>query len=137
MMELSLKRMQTYFSATALLLVVLLLAVACSNPVDRDSSSDSASSTPADDPQASPTQVPVMVIVTPTAGNPDQVPDSSTESDVPLEIPDTYVVEDGDTLYAISSKFGIELAALVEANGLTDPNGIFVGQELIIPKPGQ
>lgn len=49
--------------------------------------------------------------------------------------PQTYVVQPGDTLMAISRRFGVELAALVEANSIANPNLIYVGQRLLIPSP--
>ncbi len=48
----------------------------------------------------------------------------------------TYVVQPGDTLFIISLKFGVSQAALISANGITNPNLIFVGQRLIIPSAG-
>ncbi len=44
-----------------------------------------------------------------------------------------YIVQSGDTLYSIAIRFGISLTALTEINGITDPNQLFPGQELIIP----
>jgi murein DD-endopeptidase MepM/ murein hydrolase activator NlpD len=44
-----------------------------------------------------------------------------------------YIVQSGDTLYSIAIRFGISLTALTETNGITDPNQLFPGQELIIP----
>ncbi|MGH1488851.1 MAG: LysM peptidoglycan-binding domain-containing protein [Acidimicrobiales bacterium] len=45
----------------------------------------------------------------------------------------SYVVEPGDTLSVIAEQFGVTVAALSEANGITDVNTIKPGQELIIP----
>ena len=45
----------------------------------------------------------------------------------------TYVVQTGDTLYLISLKFNVSMAAIMQANGLTNPDLIYVGQQLIIP----
>jgi LysM repeat protein len=45
----------------------------------------------------------------------------------------TYIVQPGDTLYRISQRFGISQDALMRANGITNPNTIYVGQKLIIP----
>jgi murein DD-endopeptidase MepM/ murein hydrolase activator NlpD len=44
-----------------------------------------------------------------------------------------YIVQTGDTLYSIALRFGISLTALTDANGITDPNQLFPGQELVIP----
>jgi nucleoid-associated protein YgaU len=47
----------------------------------------------------------------------------------------TYVVEAGDSLRSIAEQFGVETAALLEANGLTAEEGdnLSPGQELVIP----
>jgi len=44
-----------------------------------------------------------------------------------------YTVQWGDTLYSIARRFGVSVDAIVQANGLTDPNYIRAGQVLIIP----
>jgi lysozyme len=46
----------------------------------------------------------------------------------------TYSIKPGDTLWAIAQKFGVTVKALSEANHITDPNKISVGQVLSIPK---
>jgi N-acetylmuramoyl-L-alanine amidase len=49
----------------------------------------------------------------------------------------TYRVEPGDALSTIAASHGVRLDALVAANGITDPNRIRVGQQLVIPpRPG-
>ncbi len=45
----------------------------------------------------------------------------------------TYQVTSGDTLSAIALRYSVSVDDLVQANGLADPNVIFVGQELVIP----
>ena len=47
----------------------------------------------------------------------------------------TYTVQEGDYPSSIAEKFGISAEALMEANGITDPTGLKIGQELIIPTP--
>jgi LysM repeat protein len=74
-----------------------------------------------------------MTIVTPTPVTPAVVGTGTGAVQPPGENPSTYVVAEGDSLYAIAVKFGVELNALIEANGLADPNDIQVGQELKIP----
>ena len=44
-----------------------------------------------------------------------------------------YIVQSGDTLSSIATSFNVDVAALMSANGITDPNQIDVGQQLIIP----
>jgi LysM repeat protein len=46
---------------------------------------------------------------------------------------DTYVVGWGDTLNSIAQRYGTTVAAIVEANGVSNPNLIYVGQRLSIP----
>jgi len=47
-----------------------------------------------------------------------------------------YIVQPGDNLFRISLKFGVSQQAIMIANGITNPNLIFVGQRLVIPSPG-
>ena len=52
-----------------------------------------------------------------------------TEDDTPT----TVEVEQGDTLSELADQFGSSVQAIMEANNLTDPNMIKIGQELIMP----
>jgi len=45
----------------------------------------------------------------------------------------TYVVQRGDWLSRIAQRFGVSLAAMLQANPLMNPNLIYPGQVLIIP----
>jgi len=45
-----------------------------------------------------------------------------------------YVVQRGDNLTRLSRRFGVSLSRLIAANGIRNPNYIFVGQVLIIPR---
>jgi len=47
-----------------------------------------------------------------------------------------YIVQPGDTLSSIARRFGTTVAAIVEANGIVNPDFIWVGQRLIIPVCG-
>ena len=44
-----------------------------------------------------------------------------------------YTVKSGDTLSEIANKNGVSTSALATANGITDPNKIWVGQVLTVP----
>ncbi len=44
-----------------------------------------------------------------------------------------YVVQAGDSLSSIASRFSISLQDLMAANGITDANSLDVGQQLVIP----
>ena len=51
----------------------------------------------------------------------------------PQPTPQTYTVVAGDTLSRIALRYGTTVAALAQANGIANPNLIFVGQVLKIP----
>jgi LysM repeat protein/aryl-phospho-beta-D-glucosidase BglC (GH1 family) len=44
-----------------------------------------------------------------------------------------YTVQPGDNLYRIGLKFGLSVDVLARANGIVNPNFVYVGQRLIIP----
>src|SRR5258706_16385198 len=45
----------------------------------------------------------------------------------------TYIVQPGDNLYRIGLKFGLSVTALAQANGIVNPDFVYVGEKLIIP----
>ncbi len=45
----------------------------------------------------------------------------------------TYIVQPGDTLYAIARRYGTTMLAIAQMNGLVNPSYIYVGQRLLIP----
>ncbi len=49
------------------------------------------------------------------------------------EQPHIYEVKPGDTLVGIGEKFGVSIEALMQANGITDANVLYVGQKLTVP----
>ncbi len=77
------------------------------------------------------TRAPGAPILTPTPNPPMQLPPLRTE-------PDQYIVQANDTLGLIARRYGIDLASLIEANEITNPDRIEVGQLLVIPaaEPG-
>jgi len=48
-----------------------------------------------------------------------------------------HIVSFGENLVSISQAYGISWEALAEANGLSYPYWIYVGQELVIPVVGE
>jgi LysM repeat protein len=48
----------------------------------------------------------------------------------------THTVQPGETLFRISVRYGVSLTAIVQANNISNPNLIFVGQVLVIPTGG-
>lgn len=63
---------------------------------------------------------------------------SSTASiaQTPRAVPDNaflHKIESGESLYAIARRYDVTTDALVSANGLSSPDKIFVGQEIIVP----
>jgi nucleoid-associated protein YgaU len=75
-------------------------------------------------PTATPTPTPVPVTPAPTTPAP--VSSAATQS---------YVVQQGDTLSAIATRFATTVAAIQEANGLGENDVINIGQVLVIPQP--
>jgi LysM repeat protein len=47
--------------------------------------------------------------------------------------PRTYIVQPGDTLSTIAWRFGTTVWLIAQANGIWNPNLIYVGQRLYIP----
>jgi LysM repeat protein len=45
----------------------------------------------------------------------------------------TYTVQENDTLYDIAQRFGVSVEELMEANEITDPASLSIGQKLVIP----
>jgi LysM repeat protein len=58
---------------------------------------------------------------------------SPTPEPTPIPSQARYKVKKGDTLQKIATRFGVKVAAIMEANGITDAKAIKTGQVLIIP----
>ena len=56
------------------------------------------------------------------------------ETSEPVE-GEIYIVQEGDIPLTIAEQFGITPQELLDANGITDPTSLQIGQELIIPSP--
>ncbi len=79
--------------------------------------------------------------VTPVAENPQATPAAAppapsapTQPAAPAG-PTRYKVAGGDTLNSIAQKFGVTLAAIIQANNLNNADDISIDQELVIPSP--
>jgi len=81
----------------------------------------------------SPTELPPTATAQPTA-TPTPTPRPPTAT--PTIEPVVHTVKDGETLSKIAQNYGVTVEAIMEANGLTDPDRIITGQTLIIPYPG-
>ena len=70
----------------------------------------------------------------PTATPPAQFPDPIIIGEaLPGAEPETYVVEPGDSLFAIAEKLGVDPNEIIRLNDLADPSNLEVGQVLKIP----
>lgn len=66
---------------------------------------------------------------------PEGTPEAPSATATPSAGGEIYIVEEGDYPELIAEKFGITAEELMEANGITDPTSLSIGQELIIPTP--
>jgi LysM repeat protein len=60
---------------------------------------------------------------------------TNTQEPEPSSTPVTYEVQRGDRLIDIAENFGVTVEAIVQANGIVDPNRIQAGEVLVIPAP--
>jgi LysM repeat protein len=71
---------------------------------------------------------------TPDAAASPPAPPSATPEPTPAaDEPERYVIQAGDTLTSVAARYGSTVEAIVAANGLSDPNAVEVGQEIVIP----
>lgn len=94
--------------------------------------------TPTPTPISTPTSTPAVTVLPlstatpPPAAEPTQMPTEGQTS------PQTggqviHTVQSGENLYRIGLKYGVSAEAIAQANGIANPNLIFVGQKLTIP----
>lgn len=137
--------------AVVLLAVVLLLALAVGRAIldgplglIAEPSDDHVAVEPTDPPAtAPPTQAPEpTATLAPATGMPTATPSpvaARTASPTmratpgPRPTPLIHIVQPGESLWFIADLYGVRRRAIVDANELTDPNHIEVGQRLIIP----
>lgn len=93
-----------------------------------------------------PTAVPIVAGMMPTATRTSLptatrratfTPVPATPSDTPTPTvtptPVIYVIKKGDTLIPIANRFGVTVREIQQANGISDPSRLSVGQEIVIP----
>ena len=83
---------------------------------------------PQDNPYFRPTHMPGVLLPPPTPDPPHVFPTPSTKIN-------HYTIQSGDTLKIISQRFGVSLGQLINANQITNPDVISIGQSLTIPVP--
>jgi LysM repeat protein len=88
-------------------------------------------------PPATPVPTPATPAPMPTATRaPTATPSPTrTPARTPAATPQIHVVVRGETLGVIAARYGVTVAAIQKANGITDPGLIYVGQHLVIPPP--
>jgi LysM repeat protein len=132
--------------AIVLAVAVLVLAVAVlagaayfASPAIADwmqqmgAGTSAASPSPSTPPPATPS--PTLATPTPTptptaTGVPTATPSLTP---TPAATPQIHVVVRGENLGAIATRYGVTVAAIKKANGITDVGLIYVGQHLVIP----
>mgnify|MGYP003681883286 CR=1 FL=1 len=81
--------------------------------------------TPSDTPRPTTTR---RATFTPVPATPSDTP-TPTVTPTPI----IYVIKKGDTLLPIARQFGVTVQDIQEANGITDPRRLRIGQEIMIP----
>jgi LysM repeat protein len=74
-------------------------------------------------------------ITIPTGGGapPVVVTSVSPATATPVAAARTHTVRAGETLFRIALRYGVSVSRIAQANGINDPNRVFVGQVLVIP----
>lgn len=86
-------------------------------------------------PQATPTLALTQAATRRPTATPAPYTPAPTPTPTITPTPVIYAIRGGDSLLGIANQFGITVQALQEANGITDPRYLQVGQELVIPRP--
>jgi LysM repeat protein len=118
--------MRQWLRSAAVLVAVLGLVAGCGGgDGDDDSASEPTLTAP---PLETTTTTPTVATTAATATT------APTASTAPGGM-QTYTVAAGDSLSVIAQRFQTSVKAIQEANNITDPNLIYVGQKLNIPPP--
>lgn len=75
-------------------------------------------------------RIPLAPDPTLPAAPPTAVPTALPADPAPVIV---HVVQPGETLFRIATRYGVTVNAMVEANDITDPTLIYAGQQLLIP----
>jgi len=123
------RRLPGALALVPIICVALVLAVGCGSG---NGSNKGTGSKNLSEPQNAPTATLPPALPSPLAAS-SAVGGSGANGPAP----DTYVVKAGDTLGGIAAQLGVSVNDLAQANGITDPARIQVGQQLRVPRPGQ
>jgi signal peptidase len=103
---------------------------------DTESSPPTEADSPAGEGAPEPSEVPIDDSAG-GQGPQEAEPAAAEEPSSPLSLPTIeYQVQPGDTLTDIAARFGTTVEALVQLNGVQDPNAIFYGSTLSVPDVG-
>lgn len=120
------KYLSRTFIACFIVLLLLLLG-GCGQVITKPTATvviPTATPTPTQE-RLTPTPIPTA---TPVAATPEP-----TSTPTPEPTPIIHTLQSGDTLIGLARKYGVTVQAIQEANGITDPRGLLVGQQIIIP----
>lgn len=78
---------------------------------------------------------PAVESAPPTQVSPTPEPPALAPTAAPAPAITRYRVEPGDSLNSIAQRFGVSVAAIIQANNLANGDDINIGQELVIPSP--
>lgn len=113
------------------------------NPFVQVSATPMGNATPLPSPTRTPGPTPTRAALSVTLPPPrdPNLPFVTPTGDVPHALPtlrqntEQYTIQTGDTLGDIAQKYGISIGALEQANNISDPNSLAVGQTLNVPQP--
>jgi LysM repeat protein len=107
-------------------LPVILLLAGCGGQVITRSTST---------PTPTPTPVMIAPLATPrSTATPAPYTPAPTATPTVTPTPFIYTLKGGDTLLGLAIEFDTTLQAIQDANGITDPRSLLVGQKIIIPR---
>ena len=103
-------------------------------PVQTPPPDQAATPEPTPTPEATPEATPAPTPAPDATPEPTPTPEATPAF---ANIPETYTIQPGDTLFAVSQMFYGDIsmvARIMELNDITDPNHIIIGQVLILPR---